>query len=411
MRLQSTGGSRETTAAAASVGPSATRELFMNLSNYRLRLPGPTPVPQRIQHALTTPMLNHRGPEFHEVMAEIQTLIKPVFGTSGDVLLFAATGTGVMEASFANVIAPGDSVLCIANGQWGELFAKMARGLGASVDVIAVPWGTAVDINEVARALQGSKYRAVLITHNESSTGVVTPLEPLGALLQETDTLLVADAVSSLGAMPVDQDAAGADIVFAASQKALMCPPGIGLVALSERARSLIEDRPSVPGHYWNFARALNSLTEYETPSTPAVAHVLGLRESLRMIHEEGLSNVFERHRRMANALRAGLTAIRLSSLPSSQVASDSLVVARVPEPVRSNELIRHLYERYRTVVAGARNRLSGKVIRIGTMGSVSEADVLTDLHFIERSLEDLGERGGLGAGVSAASAALAAES
>lgn len=376
-------------------------------AEYRLRVPGPSPVPERVRQAIAQPVVNHRGPEFQETIGAAIDMVKPLFGTTSDVLPFAGSGTGVMEAAIANVVAPGERVLVVINGQFGERFQAIAETFGAQVDTIDCPWGTAPDANRIAERLRAADYRAVFVTHNESSTGVVADLAAIGAAVTERPTLLVVDAVSGLGAVEIRQDEWHLDIVVTASQKALMCPPGLGLASVSAKAWDVVNRDRGAPRFFWDFRRARTAIEQSEAAFTPPVSLVAGLKESLTMIHDEGLPQVFERHRRLAAALRAGGEALGLAVFPSARVLSNSVQVFQMPEMLEGGTLIRHLYQHYRTVVAGARNRLQGKVIRIGTMGHVDAPDILADLHYLERSLADLGRTVRPGAGVAAAAAML----
>ena len=208
---------------------------------YRLRLPGPTTVPARVRTALAQQVVNHRGPEFETVVREIETGLQPIMGTANNVLLFAASGTGMMEASLANVMAPGDKALFICNGQFADRFAAIAEGLGLQADKVDVPWGEAVDIAVLQERLAATDYRAVIAIHNESSTGAVADLAAIGAAVRNTEAVLIVDSVSGLGGIEMQQDRWGVDVLVSASQKALMCPPGLGLVSVSEKAWWVID--------------------------------------------------------------------------------------------------------------------------------------------------------------------------
>jgi aspartate aminotransferase-like enzyme len=376
---------------------------------YRLRLPGPTQVPARVRDAGAQPIVSHRGAEFHAVMRDVQTMLRPIFGGAGPILLFAASGTGMMEAALANILGPGTRALVIANGQFGERFAAIARGLGGIVETIDVPWGEAVDITVVEARLRQHQYRAVIAVHNESSTGVVTDLAALGRITRGTPTLLVADTVSGIGGVPLEQEAWGVDIVIAAAHKALMCAPGIGLASLSAKAWNAIAEDRGVPRFYWDFRRCHEAAAKEETPFTPPVSLVAALAEALRMITEEGMAAVLARHRRCAAALRAGAAAIGLANFPRSSSLSDTVSVFSVPPGLEGGAIVRHLYEKHRTVIAGARNRLAGTVIRIGTMGDIHGSDILTDLAHLEETLAALGHPFSRDAGIATAEAVLAA--
>jgi aspartate aminotransferase-like enzyme len=383
---------------------------MLTIPDYRLRLPGPTAVPERIRQATALPILNHRGPEFKALLAECQQRLKPIFGTAHNVLIFAGSGTAMMEAALANILSPGEPVLVVVAGQFGERFVSIATALGASVDTIAAEWGRTLDARRVEERLKHRDYRAVVMVHNESSTGVAYNVAEIGALLKDSPTLLVVDSVSGLAGIEMKMDDWGADIVVSASQKSLMCAPGIGLAALSAKAWKVIDRDGRVPSFFADFRRAKASLDKGETPFTPPVTLIYGLLEALRMIDEEGLANVLERHRRLAAALRAGVQALGLELYNQQNISSSTVVAMKVPQGLEGGTIVQHLRERYRTVIAGARHpSQTGKVIRIGTMGMISEADIITDLRHLEATLKDLGRPApAANAGVRAALDALA---
>lgn len=365
---------------------------MITIPEYRLRLPGPTAVPERIRQATALPILNHRGAEFKALLAECQQRLKPVFGTAHSVLLFAGSGTAMMEAALANILSPGDRVLVVVAGQFGDRFVAIAKALGAQIDTVDVEWGHPLDSELVANRLRQGSYRAVVMVHNESSTGVTYDLAAIGKLLRDSPTLLVVDSVSGLAGTEMKMDEWGADIVVSASQKSLMCAPGIGLAAISPKAWKVIERDGRVPSFFADFRRTKASLDKGETPFTPPVTLVYGLVEALRMIDEEGLVNVIARHRRLSNALRIGAQALGLELYNQPGTASNTVVAIRVPPGLEGGAIVQHLRERYRTVIAGARHpSQTGKVIRIGTMGMVSEADIIADLRYLEATFNDLG--------------------
>jgi aspartate aminotransferase-like enzyme len=374
------------------------------MSAYRLRLPGPTAVPERVREAIARPVVSHRGPEFRALLARAEELLQPILGTRNRVLFFAASGTGMMEASLVNVLAPGERVLIPAHGQFGERFAAIARALGACADTIDIPWGSAIDTAAVEARLETADYRAVVVVHNESSTGVVADLAAIGALLRDRPTLLVVDSVSGLGGIEMRQDEWGIDVLVSASQKALMCPPGLGLASLGARAWDVVNRSDRMGRFYWDFRKAAASVENAETPFTAPVSLLAGLCESLEMIHGEGLDRVLARHRRLSGALGAGCEALGLPRFASPDAMPSSTVVCRrVPEPLQGGDIVRTMYQRHGTVIAGARNKLSGRVVRIGTMGSFDETDILTDLLHLELTLGELGWPVASGAGVAAA--------
>ncbi|HEY4252918.1 MAG TPA: alanine--glyoxylate aminotransferase family protein [Roseomonas sp.] len=385
-----------------------TTRTSMPRPDYRLRLPGPTAVPERVRQAMARPVVNHRGPEFRAQMAEAEALLRPIIGTGNPILFLGCSGTGAMEASLANLLAPGDRVLCLAHGQFGERFAAIATALGASVDTLAFPWGEGIDIAAVADRLGQGEYRAVTATHNESSTGAVADLAALGALLRDRPEVLVVDSVSGLAGIEMRQDDWGVDVLVSASQKALMCPPGLGLVSLSAKARALVARETATPRFYFDFRRALDAAGKAETPFTAPTALIAALAEALGMIHAEGIDAVLARHRRLSDALRAGGAALGLPDFTRAPVTSSTVVVMNVPGGIEGGAIVRGMYERHGSVIAGARNRLAGKVIRIGTMGHLTAGDILTDLQHLGLVLRALGHNAAPEAGVAAAAAFLA---
>jgi aspartate aminotransferase-like enzyme len=377
-------------------------------SDYRLRLPGPTAVPERVRNAMALPVISHRGPEFRAILADATEMLRGVAGTKGDFFMFGCSGTGAMEAALANVLAPGDAILVVSCGQFGERFINIAETMGATVDRIEVPWGQAPDPAAVAERLNSRRYRAVVCVHNESSTGVVTDIAGIGALVARTDALLIVDSVSGLAGIEFKMDEWGVDILAGASQKALMCPPGLAFLAVSPKAMRVIDSASAVPRFYFDLRKAKAALLKGETAFTPPVPLIMALREALIMIHDEGLPAVLNRHRRVASALQAGCVALGLPMLPPGNVRSATVTVAMVPDGVDGATIVRHMYSRYHTVIAGQRTKLSGRVIRFGTMGSIGPDDILTDLQQIEATLRELGISVTAGAGVEAGKDALA---
>ena len=340
-------------------------------------------------------------------MTRTEDMLRPVLGTTGRVMLFAATGTGMMEAALANILRPGEPLLVLIHGQFGERFAAIGASLGARVDTLDTPWGEAIDIAAVAECIKRTAYRAVAVIHNESSTGVVADLAALGALLRDTPTLLVVDSVSGLGGIEMQMDAWGVDILVSASQKALMCPPGLGIASLSAKALAVVNRDDAPTPYYFSFRRAYAGAEKSESAFTAPVSLIAGLHEALEMMHAEGLSNVLSRHQTLSTALREGGKALDLGIFGNAPVLSSTVVVFTLPEHIEGGQIVKALYDSYRTVIAGARNRLSGKVIRIGTMGSVSPATILTDLLQLDAVLASLGHNAPPGAALAAASATI----
>lgn len=353
---------------------------------YRLRLPGPTKAPERVRQAMARPMISHRGPEFTGLVRRCEEMLQPILGTRNHVMFFAASGTGMMEASLVNTLGPGERVLVSAHGQFGERFADIARALGAHVETIDVPWGKSPDPAEIERRVRAAKPRAFVIVHNESSTGVVANLGAIGAALRDTETLLLVDSVSGLGGIEMRQDDWGIDMVASASQKCLMCPPGLGLISMSPKAWAVAQQPDRMPRFYWDLRKAVPNAERSETPFTTPIAHIYALHEALTMIHEEGLPAVLARHQRLSSALRAGGEALGLRPFGDPSAYSPTVVCFEVPEPWNGKEILRAM-KRKGTVIAGSRNKLEGRVIRIGTMGAFDEDDIETDLRHLAEAL------------------------
>jgi aspartate aminotransferase-like enzyme len=377
-------------------------------TGYRLRMPGPTAIPERVRAACALPILSHRGPEFRALLEHLTAAMRRLFGTGQHVFLLGVSGTGGMEAALANVLSAGDTVLVVENGQFGERFSDIAEGMPVKVDRLIVPWGEAPDAAEISARVKAKAYRAVVVIHNESATGVVADLAAIGAVLRDSETLLVVDSVSGVGGLDFRMDEWRVDVAVTASQKSLMCPPGLAFAAVSEKAMRVVDAARGIPRFFFDFRRAKASLEKGETPFTPPVSLMLGLREALAMIDEEGLAAVLERHGHLSAALRAGFEALGFPMYPKSRPFSPTVTVGVVPEGLDGAAIVRHMYARYRTVIAGQRTKLRNRVIRIGTMGAVAAEDILADLHYLECTLRDLGRTPAPGAGVQAATAVLA---
>jgi aspartate aminotransferase-like enzyme len=376
-------------------------------ADYRLRMPGPAAIPERVRAATALPILSHRGAEFRAILDEVTQALRVLLGTSHHVFLLGVSGTGGMEAALVNVLSAGDAVLIVENGQFGERFASIAEGLPVTLDRLVIPWGEPPHPDQIAARVKAKGYRAVVVIHNESATGVVADLAAIGASLRDTGTLLVVDSVSGVGGVDFRMDEWGVDVVVTASQKSLMCPPGLAVAALSEKAMRVVDAAHGIPRFFFDFRRAKSSLDKGETPFTPPVSLILGLREALAMINEEGLQAALRRHARLSAALRAGFAALGFPMFPKGAF-SPTVTVGVVPQGLDGSAIVRHMYANYRTVIAGQRTKLRNRVIRIGTMGFFGPADILADLHYLECTLRDLGHAPAPGAGVQAAAAILA---
>ncbi len=344
-----------------------------------LRIPGPTPLPMDVRKALAQEMIGHRSAEFGALLREIRVRLRGWFQTEEDVLVLTASGTGGMEAALVNVLSPGDRVLAVSVGVFGERFADIARAYGADVTLLESPWGRAADPDAIAHALSTDPgYRAVLVTHNETSTGVTNDLAAIASVMGvrgDKAPLLIVDAVSSLGAIDFRMDAWGCDVVVTSSQKALMTPPGLSFVAMSPRAWEASE-RARMPRFYWDLRKARAYAGRGQTPFTPAVTTLSGLREALHLMEEEGRNSILERHRKLSRAMRLGITGLGLDLFAEETHASNTVTAVRVPPDWGTEELMSRLRDEHDIVVAGGQGRLKGKIIRIAHMGHVNAADV-----------------------------------
>ena len=344
-----------------------------------LRIPGPTPIPQEVRQAQAAPMIDHRGTEFAEMQAEITTGLASLIGTAGEILLLTGSGSGAMEAAIVNTLSPGDRVLAVTIGSFGDRFADIAGAFGAHVDRLAVEWGEAAEPAEVTERLAvGGPYRAVLLTHNETSTGVANPLRELVAAVHAApgDPLVIVDGISGLGAMPFEMDAWGVDLVVSASQKAWMASPGIAIAAIGERARSA-EANAHIPRFYWDFAEARRWAAKGQTPWTPAVAVLYGLRVGVRRLMDEGRERTWARHEAIAAGSQAGLEGLGLRLVAKPEHRSATVTAAWLPDGLEWGPFNADMRSRG-LIVAGGQGKWAGRIMRFGHMGMV-EIDEMVD--------------------------------
>ena len=365
-----------------------------------LLAPGPTPVPPAVLQAMAQPMIHHRTPEYEALFAEVRRDLRALFQCQNEVLMFAASGTGAMEGAVVNTLSPGDQVVVVQGGKFGERWAEICRAYGLSVVPVDVPYGQSVEPAAVAAALRRApECRAVFATHSETSTGAVHDVQALAGITRGTDALLVVDAITSLGVMDLPMDAWGVDVVVAGSQKALMLPPGLAFAALSGRAWERVPEA-RLPKFYFDFAKERKAIAGNQSAYTPAVSLVVGLRESLRLILAEGLPAVFARHDRLARAARAGVQALGLALF--ADVPGPACTAVKAPGGNDGGAIVKGLRKRGITI-AGGQGSMKGTMFRISHMGYVDAFDVLTALAGLEAVLADLGHPVTFGAGVQAA--------
>lgn len=368
-----------------------------------LRVPGPTPLPDQVREAGSRQMINHRGPEFRELIGRVTTRLQAAFATENELHLLTASGTGGMEAAIVNHLSPGDSVLAVSIGSFGDRFATIAHRYGAEVRRLEAEWGRAAEPDQVAAALRemaadGAPAKAVLLTHNETSTGVTNPLARLAAVARDAspDTLVIVDAISGLGAVPFETDGWGLDVVVTGSQKSWMVPPGLAMIASSERARAA-EQQATMPRYYFDLAEARRYASKGETPWTPAVSVLFQLDVALELLEREGYPRIFARHAACAEAARGGLRRLGFELLAEPEHASDTVTAAWLPASLEWSSFNAALRERG-LVLAGGQGKLTGKIMRIGHLGAVEPSDIDVAIEIIEQALDAVGASAGAGA-------------
>jgi aspartate aminotransferase-like enzyme len=371
----------------------------------QLRIPGPTPLPERVVRSMNRPMIDHRGPEFASILAEITAGAKRVFKTQNDLLLLTSSGTGGLESAVANLVSPGDEVIAALCGNFGERFAALAAAYGADVVRLEFEWGQPVDPDDLRLTVdRHPKARVLLLTHNETSTGLTNPLRELARVGREQDRIVVVDGVSSISSIDIETDAWGIDVAVSGSQKGWMAPPGFALVSVSERAWGQ-QALARSPRFYFDWKEARTWAEKGMTPFTPAVPVAFALHEGLRMLEEEGLDNVYERHARLARATQAGLEALGFQLYAREGYRSNTVTSALPPPGLDVNALRKLIDSKYGVVIAGGQGKMTGKMVRVGHLGAVAEGDVVQVIWAIEQALEELDIAPADGRGVAAVTA------
>ncbi|AII46607.1 class V aminotransferase [Synechococcus sp. KORDI-49] len=375
-----------------------------------LMIPGPTPVPETVLKAIGRHPIGHRSGDFQEIVRRTTDQLQWLHQTSGDVLVITGSGTAAMEAGMINTLSRGDRVLCGDNGKFGERWVKVARAYGLDVEVIKAEWGQPLDTEAFRSALEADtakQIRAVILTHSETSTGVINDLQTIcGHVKAHGTALTIADCVTSLGATDVPMDAWGIDVVASGSQKGYMLPPGLSFVAMSDRAWEAY-DRSDLPKFYLDLGPYRKTAAKNSNPFTPAVNLYFGLEAALEMMQSEGLEAIFTRHSRHRAAAQAGMKAIGMPLFAAEGHGSPA-ITAVAPQGIDAELLRKTVKERFDILLAGGQDHLKGKVFRIGHLGFVCDRDVLTAVSAIEATLQSLGlHQGKMGSGVAAAAEAL----
>jgi aspartate aminotransferase-like enzyme len=374
-----------------------------------LMIPGPTPVPQSVLRAQAKPMINHRGPAFGSLIEELTEGLKWLFQTKGEALILTGSGTGALEAAIVNVLSPGEQVLSVSIGAFGDRFAKIAETFGAKVEKLDFEWGKAADPEQVRARLKGDskkEIKAVLVTHNETSTGVTNGLEAIAGVVREHGALVLVDGISSLVALDCQVDKWGLDVVAAASQKAFMVPPGLAFITMSERAWAA-NKQAKMPRFYWDLQKAKDFLDKGQTPWTPAVPQMFGLQEAMRQLRAEGLQACFARHERLGRMVRAGVKGLGLKLFADPGHASNAVTAICNPDGIDGSSFRKLVRERYGVVLAGGQERLKEKIFRIGHLGYVTELEILAGLTSVGLGLKAMGVEADPAGGLSAAQKAL----
>lgn len=369
--------------------------------NYLLT-PGPTPLPPQVLEAMARPIIHHRTPQFQAILKEAAEGLQYVFQTKGDVFILASSGTGVMEAAVVNLLSAGDTALTVQGGKFGERWTELCKAYGINAEVINVEWGKAVSPAEIEKRVKDNpKIKAVFTTLCETSTGVANDIQAIGNVLKDTNAVLVVDAISGLGAIDLKTDAWNCDVVVSGSQKGLMLPPGLGFISVSPKAWKLVEESKS-PKYYFSLKAAKKAWASTDTTYTPAITLIIALCEALKMIKQDGLENVFARHRKMADASRAAVKALGLELFAPS-ASSDVVTAVKVPAGVDGEKLVKTMRDVYGVTIAGGQAELKGKVFRIAHMGFIEEFDIIAGVSCIEKVLHQMGYKFDLGSGVKAA--------
>ena len=371
----------------------------------QLRVPGPTPLPERVIRSASRPMINHRGPEFAALLKEIVEGLRWALRTENEVLLFPASGTGGLEASVVNLLSPGERALFCSVGAFGDRWAEIAGIFGADVVSLRMPSGEAIDPEDVDRILaENDDIRTVFVTHNETSTGVTNDIAAIAAVVKGRGKLIAVDSVSGAGCIPLEVDGLKLDVVVTGSQKGWMAPPGLAMVAVSEAGFARAEEA-KLPRVYWDFARERKYQQKHQTYTTPPISVLHALQEGLRIMREEGLEQVWARHARVAEMVRSGVSALGLDLFAEESHRSNTVTAVHSPAegPDALKGLLTLLRESYGLVLAGGQNDLQGKIFRIGHLGMIDDSDVYSILATLERGLAESGMLSRVGLAVPAA--------
>ena len=370
-----------------------------------LLTPGPTQVPEEVLVAGAMPIMHHRTPQFEAIFAEATKGLQYIFQTAQPVMIFASSGTGALESSVVNLLSPNDKVIVIVGGKFGERWANLCKAFGLNIVQLDIPWDEVVSPALMEKTLkENPDVKAVFTTLSETSTGGITDIEAISKIVKSTNAIHVVDAVSGLGVVDLKTDAWGVDVVVAGSQKGLMLPPGLGFASVSPKAMKMMETS-KLPKFYFDWKKALKNLEKNTTPWTPGISLIVQLNVALNLIKEEGLENVFARHTRLSNAIKAGMNALGLK-IYNKHTGSACMGVL-CPEGIDGDKLVKLARDKFKVTLTGGQDELKGKIFRISTMGNVNENDAILGIAVVERALHELGHSFELGKGVAATLKAL----
>ena len=365
-----------------------------------LMSPGPTPIPERVLAAMSEPIIHHRAPIFSEIMESVREGLKYLYQTKTEVIMHASSGTVAMEAAVANTLSPGDEVICIRGGKFGERWAEISEAYGVKPINLDVTWGQAVDPAAVADSLDANKsVKAVMVQASETSTGVGHPIKEIADIIRKKDdTILIVDAISALGVIDLPVDDWGLDVVVSGSQKGLMLPPGLAFASVSEKAWEFVK-KSSLPKYYFDYTAENKNLLKNQTAYTPAISLIIGLKEAMAIIREIGLKKLFSRYEQMADATRKAVLGMGLE-LFAPDAPSGSITAIQSPPDIDGQAVVKTLRETHGITIAGGQSQLKGKIFRIAHMGYVDRYDIIMTLAALEMTLKGLGHSIELGSGM-----------
>lgn len=366
-----------------------------------LQIPGPTNVPDRILRSLSKPLLNHRGEEFEELVEYCVNGLKKIYKTKNDILIFPSSGSGILEASIVNLFSKGDTIAVVKLGVFSDRMADIAKSHGLNIIAIEKEWKDVVNQNDIKEVLENDKdkkIKAICLPHNETSTGIKNDIKAVSEMIKELNhpAILVVDAISSLASIELYTDDWGLDVVISSSQKGLMLPPGLGMVAISDRAWEMVE-KSNIGKWYWDFKAVKKRMIGNQFPYTPSTTLLFGLKESIDMILEEGLENVWARHELMTRAIRNSANAMGLKLLTRDGEASNTVTAIVLPEGIKYPDLAKVLSEDYNIIIGGGLKKLKDKIFRIGHLGSIHHVEVYGIMGALEMALYKLGYKVELG--------------